>query len=290
MATEAAPDASEPVTQVFSPSFRVKAGPVEAISSYLSEIRRDRWQIWMNFMRKFRASYSTTVFGMFWAFALPLVPIGAYTLLANMKVVIQADSMPFIVYIALGVTLYSFVTASMEETMRSLKSQMGLLSRTSIGVFSVILGSFGTVAFETLVRLAAIGVLLVAYQAWPTSLGSLLIVPALFIAFLSMLGVGLVLAILNTIASDIEKLLTVIVRFGVFFSAVFFPMPSSGVAGEIVKWNPLHTYVDGIRQLLVLGRIEAPTPFFATAVVGLLVFVIGVTLFYRCEMHIRSNG
>lgn len=164
-----------PGTAIYSPGYRVKSGPIEALAAYAREIKRDRWQIWMNFFRKFKSSYSTTFFGMFWAFTLPLVPIGAYTLLASMRVVATTDDMSHLVYIALGVTLYAYVTAPIEQTMAALKGDMALLSKTHIGVFSVILGRFGSVVFETLVRLGLIGVLMFFFWWLPHSLGVTLV-------------------------------------------------------------------------------------------------------------------
>ncbi|WP_084398680.1 ABC transporter permease [Henriciella aquimarina] len=275
---------------VYSPGYRARSGPIEAISAYAREIRRDRWQVWMNFLRKFKSSYSTTFAGMFWAFALPLVPIGAYTLLATMRVVSTTDDMSHLVYIALGVTLYAYVTAPIEQTMAALKSDKALLSSTHIGVFSVILGRFGTVVFETLVRLGLIAILMVFFGGYPTHWWSAAFLPLLGVVFLSSLGVGLLLAIFNAVAADVEKVVSVILRFGVFFSAVFFPMPQGGLSGQLTDFNPIHTYVNGLRTLLVKGYLPDPAVMAWTGGLGMVIFLVAITLFYRAEPHLRASG
>ncbi|WP_273184618.1 ABC transporter permease [Hyphomonas adhaerens] len=301
MATDQTSDRAEPGSApssralksqriVYSPGYRSKAGPFAALRAYAGEIRRDRWQIWMNFLRKFKSSYNTTFFGMFWAFALPLVPIGAYTLLATMRVVTVTDQMPYLVYIALGVTLYAYVTAPIEQTMAALKGEMALLSKTHIGVFSVILGRFGTVVFETLIRLAYIVILMAIYGGYPTHWTSLLFIPLLFGVFLSSLGVGLLLSIFNAVAADVEKVVSVILRFGVFFSGVFFPMPTTGKSGMFAPFNPILTFVDGLRSQLVKGHVTDWHVLASTLGAGLFVFLIAVVMFYRAEPHLRSAG
>ncbi len=275
---------------VYSPAYRAKGGLFQALRTYSAEIWRDRWQIWMNFLRKFKSSYSTTFFGMFWAFALPLVPIGAYTLLATMRVVSTTDDMSHLVYIALGVTLYAYITAPIEQTMAALKSDMALLSKTHIGVFSVILGRFGNIAFETLVRLGLIGVLMAFFGSYPTHWQSLYFIPLLAVAFMASLGVGLILAIFNAVASDVEKVVSVVIRFGVFFSAVFFPMPQDGLSGQLTDFNPLHTFVDGLRHLLVKGYLPEWELMAWTAGGGMVLFFIALSLFYGAEPHLRESG
>lgn len=279
-----------PGTAIYSPGYRVKSGPIEALAAYAREIKRDRWQIWMNFFRKFKSSYSTTFFGMFWAFTLPLVPIGAYTLLASMRVVATTDDMSHLVYIALGVTLYAYVTAPIEQTMAALKGDMALLSKTHIGVFSVILGRFGSVVFETLVRLGLIGVLMFFFGGYPTHWASLWFIPFLLVAFLSSLGIGLLLSIFNAIAADVEKIVSVVLRFGVFFSAVFFPMPDDGLTGEMTYLNPIHTFVDGLRTLLVKGYLPDWQVMAWTAGSGIILFLVSIVMFYRAELHLRATG
>ena len=119
---------------IFSPSYRYRAGPIEAITALFREVANDRWRIWEAFKRDFRSNYADTILGKFWAVVLPLVPIGVYVLLAQMRVVDRSEDIPFVLFICLGVTIYGMATAPIQDTIGAIRGQGALLSKTTVSI------------------------------------------------------------------------------------------------------------------------------------------------------------
>ena len=279
-------DTPEP-TIVYSPAFRSDAGAVESVTALIKEIRNDKWRIWEAFKRNFRSNYAETVLGVGWSLILPLVPIGVYVLLASMRVVTRAEDIPFVLYICIGVTVYGMATGPIQDTIGAIRGEGALLSKTNVGVITVVLSRFGQLVWDTLVRLVAIVAIMVWIGVTP-SWGALLTPIAVIPLFVLALSLGLICGILNTVAKDIANIVGIIIRYGFFFSSVIFPMPTEGTLAKILLFNPFNTYVIEVRNLLVKGRIENLELFLITSAVSLAIFLIAAIALRRSEARLRS--
>jgi len=251
------------------------------------EIRNDKWRIWEAFKRNFRSNYAETVLGIGWSLILPLVPIGVYVLLASMRVVTRAEDIPFVLYICIGVTVYGMATGPIQDTIGAIRGEGALLSKTNVGVITVVLSRFGQLVWDTLVRLVAI----IAIMAWigvTPSWGAVLTLLVVIPLFVLALSLGLICGILNTVAKDVANIVGIIIRYGFFFSSVIFPMPTEGTLAKILLFNPFNTYVVEVRNLLVKGRIENLELFLITSVVSFAIFLFAAIALRRSEARLRS--
>ena len=279
--------AREDTLQVFSPSYRYRAGPIKSVKALGREIFDDRWRIWEAFKRDFRSNYAETVLGKFWALILPLVPIGVYVLLAQMRVVTRAEDIPFVLFICLGVTIYGMATAPIQDTIGAIRGQAALLSKTTVSVISVVLSKFGQLVWDTAVRLLFVLGIMIWLKVIP-GIGAIWTLIAIIPVFVNALSIGIILGILNVIARDVSNIVGIVVRYGFFFSSVIFPLPKDGTIGQIMMFNPLNTYVVEIRSLIVKGQFEDPMLFALTAIFSMVLFIAAAMFLYRAEARIRS--
>jgi lipopolysaccharide transport system permease protein len=245
-------------------------------------VARFRWQIGVNFRRDFRLLYKKTGLGWFWAFALPVVPITIYVLLAKLRFFPQADGMDPAVYITTGVTLWFLFSGAVLLPLQSVESQGGIAVRTEYPLIGVVMASFAQLVFDTLVRIAAVAVVFAYTQTVPP--WHVLAAPFLVTVLLPLFfGLGLIFSIANVAFSDVGKVATIALQYGIFLSAVIFPLPE-----RFIIWNPFALALDSVRDLLVTGDINHPVPLLILVGVGLLVLLIGVRLFHRMEYRVKG--
>lgn len=67
-------------------------------------------------------------------------------------------------------------------------------------------------------------------------------------------------------------------------------MPDDGLTGEMTYLNPIHTFVDGLRTLLVKGYLPDWQVMAWTAGSGIILFLVSIVMFYRAELHLRATG
>ncbi|WDI32478.1 ABC transporter permease [Hyphococcus flavus] len=277
---------SEP-TAIYSPAYRFNTGPITAVKALVRDVIDNRWRIWESFKRNFQNNYAGTILGQVWMVILPLVQIGVYVLLAQMRVVSRSEDIPFVLFICIGVTVYGMATGPIQDTMGAMRGESGMLSKTNISIITIVLSRFAQLVWDVLVRLVFIACVMVTLGVTP-GWGVLLLPIALLPVFLGALSAGIILGILNIIARDVANTVGIIIRYGFFFSSVIFPLPKEGVIATILLFNPFNTFVIEIRNLIVKGHMENITLFLITSACTLLVFLFAAVFLYRSEARIRS--
>ena len=233
------------------------------------QVYRNKSQIFVTVKKEFKVKYQDTFLGLFWAIILPVVPMGAYMMLASIKAFNTVDEMPFVFYIAIGMTLWMFMSKVMRESLTTVKSQKAILSKTNYPIIAAIFARIAEVFSDTVIRVIAVVAIMIWFQIASNFYGFIMGILLLLPIFLFSLSAGIVLSILNVMVPDTLKLFDVAMRYGIFLSSVIFPFPVDGVLGVINSFNIFNTYINAFRNLIYYGE------FFDT---NLLIYSVGFTL------------
>jgi len=272
---------------VYSSETRSSEGILNILISTYKEVLSMKWQIWIAFKKGFVASYRNTLLGIFWAIFLPLIPVSVYLILAQIKILRSSDDMPFVLFIVLGMVIYLFITGTITSVMNSLDKEKAILKKVNYPISAAMLSNFGKVAFELLVRLFFVIPLLI-YFGVPWQSGLLLLPLMLVILTVFSLGIGVTLAISNVVLPDIKNVVGLVVAYGLFVSSVIFPMPENGLIGKINLFNPLNTFVNAVRQLIVFGKIENVLQVSIWAAISVVIALFACKLSYSMEYRIKE--
>lgn len=274
-------------TTIYSPSDRVDFNIIEIFKFFLFQIKSYKWQIWIAFKKDFISSYSQTALGFIWSIVLPLVPVSAYVMLAQIKVLKTSETMPFIVYIIVGFTIWFFLTNTITSIMNSIQREKGILSKIKYPLIAVVLSNFGKVFFDLLVRVIFSFIILVLYDI-DIGIEILLLSFALLPLVLFSFTVGMILLVLNEIYKDIKNFTDIFFRYGMFVSSVIFPLPNGGLIEQINNFNPFNTYVVNIRSLIVNGEFVNMDIFLYTSLFSLIIFVLSVKFIFLMENRLKA--
>jgi len=241
---------------------------LQIFKSLFQQVYRNRSQIIITIKKDFKVKYQNTYLGLFWAIIIPVVPMGAYMMLASIKAFKTADEMPFVFFIAMGMTLWMFMSKVMRQSLLTINSQKGILSKTNYPIIAATFARIGEVLSDTAIRIIAVILIMFWFQVSTTIIsffiGMLLLIPMFFFS----LAAGMVLSIFNTIIPDIIKLFDIAMRYGIFLSSVIFPFPKEGMLGIINQFNIFNTYINAFRNLIYYGEVFS---------VDLLTYTIGFT-------------
>lgn len=283
---QSAPDQPDTVTR-YHANNRFDASVIDAIVSLFREIRDFRSHINTIFSAEFRSSYRGTALGVFWNFALPLLPVSVYILLSKLRVFPIYQDLPREVFISFNVTMWFVITNFITKPMQIVKSQNTTAMKTALPLSSLIVASFARVIFDTLVRLGLIIALMIATKSFPAASAPLFLV-VMLAAMTFSLSIGFLLSILNVIYPDIERVTTIILRYGIFLSGVIFPLSSLGPLAGLETINPFAVFITAGRDIVFLGKFEYPLAFALWSAAGAIVFLFAVRFFYVMEQRIRS--
>jgi len=271
----------------YSPETRLNDSLFVIITHICQEIKQTYWQIWITFKRDFVSSYNQTVLGFLWSIILPIIPITAYIILAYIRVLKTTEAMPFVIYITLGMTIWFFLSSTITSTIASLQRGKAVLETSRYPMIAIILSNFGQMIYDLTVRILFVFVVMVYYQSLPS--WRIVFLPILLIPLVMFsLGSGVLLAILNIIVQDTQKIVQVVMQYGIFFSSVIFPMTTDGLVGHLNTLNPFNTYVVVIREFIVFGTIPHYNLYGVTTLASFIFLLASCKILYLMEYRVKG--
>jgi len=279
--------AAKPVRRRHIPDDRMDKSALGAIAALIREIWTYRSHIAVVFSGDFRSSYRGTVLGIFWNFILPLLPVSVYIMLVNLKVFPQYEGLEPAVYISLNVSLWLLFTGVITRPMLMVRQRTQDAMKTAIPLTAAISASFGQLCFDTLVRLALVVTLVVAFGQVPQPhlpYLALTVMTGLVFCF----SLGLILSIFDMIYPDIDRITTIILQYGIFLSGVIFPVSTLGPLSVLENYNPFNVFIKSARDFLFFGVHADMRALFIWAGVAALLALIAARFFYVMEHRIRE--
>lgn len=247
----------------YRPDARLADTHWTAMRHLWGEFVRYRSHVRTMFAQEFRNSYRGTRLGVFWNFFLPLLPISVYVLLASLRVLPSFEGVPGTLAIACNVTCWFLLVACIRTPIGIVQQRNAAAMKTSLPLSTAIAASFARVLFETMVRVGAVVAIAVALQEAPVAT-AVFAIPVLLAGCVLFLAAGLMLAIFNVVVPDVDRLVGVVLQYGIFLSGVIFPLAAAGRLSVLQQINPFAVFITAVRDLLFVGQAPHPMALFAT--------------------------
>ncbi|MEL7283122.1 MAG: ABC transporter permease, partial [Pseudomonadota bacterium] len=239
------------------------------------------------FAADFRSTYRGTVLGIFWNFALPLVPISVYILLVNLKVFPQFEGLNPSVYISFNVALWMLFIGMINRPIQVVQQRTQQSMKTAIPLSAEIAASFAQLCFETLVRSILVAILVTIFGPAPETHLPLLIF-TVFVGLFFCLSVGLFLSIFNMVYPDVNRLTGIFLQYAIFLSGVIFPVSTLGPLAVLENTNPFNVFIKSARDFLFFGTHTDMQPLYIWAGVAIIFTLIAGRFFYVMEHKVRE--
>jgi lipopolysaccharide transport system permease protein len=233
-------------------------------------------------VRDVKVRYKQAALGMAWAVLQPLAGALVFTLVFDRIANLPSDGIPYPVFAFVGVSVWTYFTASVQTAMSSLVGNVGLVTKVYFPRMAAPIAAVVPGLLDMAISFLILVVLMVRYGVTPGL--PLLALPACVAVLVALaFGVGLVLATLNVRYRDVKGVSSLLLQLWLFASPVAY-------ASSVIKdrWallyalNPMAGLIDAFRWSLLGGR--APdTSALASLVVLLAILVVGVAVFAREE-------
>jgi len=266
---------------------RLNAGLKEAFSYAAGSLIANRWQIIQTFKRDFISLSTLTRWGAIWNYVLPVVPLGAYVMLAAMRLFPRFGDVAAAVYITMGVSLWFLFAGLIRAPITVLARDYKMLAQTNTPIFPAIVSSISQLAFETLLRFAVVAVVFGFFQGiphWHALAAPFLI----FFGALLFLSFGLLLALFNLAFRDIANIVTIVLTYGIFFSGVIFPLGQGKVMSYFLMSNPFYVFIENIRAATVGAPFVYVESLVGFSVAAVVMFIVSILFAYRSELRLRG--
>lgn len=266
--------------------------PPEIVYTPDSLLRRPRfllWTMWQDLLasrelawrlmvRDISAQYRQAFLGVAWAFIPPIAMALGFTLAkdANVFTVGETD-IPYPAYVMFNTALWQTFVDAATGPVQAVIQAKPMLARVNFPREAIVLAKIGEVGFNFSIKLLLIVALFIYFQV-PVS-WTVVLTPVALI-HLVMLGtlVGILLAPIGVLYQDVSRSLNMVMGFWLFLTPVIYPVPTEGLFGALVAWNPVTPLLSTLRELATTGNVSNPLGFWVVSgltLVGLLLTWVG---------------
>lgn len=248
----------------------------------LNDLVRSRELIWRLFIRQWTGQFRQTWLGYFWAIFPTIMAVAAFALLRRNVLPKFQTAIPYVAYAMWGMSAWQLFAATFQAAMNALQEGGNMVARINFPKECLVFASVGKCIFSFLLRLGVFAAVILWYYLrrdaerwdipWTVLIAPAALLPLLFLA----IGLGMIFAVLMTVAGDVGPVVPMALQFGVFVTpGVMFPASDKWPYVMLNILNPISAVIEGSQGLLATGHLKHPDFYGVMALVALLVFLVG---------------
>jgi lipopolysaccharide transport system permease protein len=249
----------------------------------LRELWSHRELLFFLIWRDLKVHYRQTAFGVAWTLIRPILPMVVFTLLLSRLSGIAPQGVSYPLFVLAALVPWSFFAQTVVSCSVSLVGASNLIQKVYFPRLLVPLGVIGAGLVDLAIMMLVLFIVALAVLG-PPSFGLVWLVPLVFVAALTSLGVGVWLAAINVRYRDVGHAVPFLVQVGLFVTPVFYaPQVVPEQWRPLYDLNPMVGVVSGFRWA-VMGIGDPPLALLAMAtVVSVAVLGTGIAYFRRVE-------
>jgi lipopolysaccharide transport system permease protein len=236
--------------------------------------------------------YRQSFLGYIWAFLPPLTASITFIFLHSSGIVnIKSTGISYAAFAMMGTLLWQVFVDAMNCPTGALNSARAMLTKINFPREAILVSGIYMVAFNFLVRL----VLLIGVMVfWKISVSRTLgFFPVASIGlFLAGFSIGLILAPIGFLYTDIGRGLSIVTRFWMLLTPVIYPPQTSGLAGFLSTWNPVSPLITTARECLTAQHLTLLPAFWIVTACAVVATFLGLVLYRLAMPHliVRMGG
>lgn len=265
------------------PVVRIEAGGWRA-RAVLSEAWRRRELLWWFVWRDLRVRFRQTALGPLWIVLQPLALMVVFAVFLGNLADIGSDGHPYALFVYIGLVPWTFFNQTVVTAAGSVLGNSALITKVYFPRYFVPLGAAVARVADVLIASCLIGVLMLFEDVDPNATAIVLMPLYVALAWMTALGVGLVVAAFSVRFRDLQQALPLVLQVWLFASPVAY---SITIVPERWRWlyslNPMVIVIQGFRA----GPLgSAPPELLETSIAvvsSAVTVVVGFVLFHRSQ-------
>jgi lipopolysaccharide transport system permease protein len=234
---------------------------------------------WQLLKKDISAQYRQSLLGVVWAFIPPIILAAGFTFAANSKIVnIAATDIPYPAYVLFSTMLWQTFVDALNGPIQAVTGAKGLMAKIKFPREAIVLSKLGQVFFNFGVKLILVVLVFLLFRIsvpWTVILAPV----ALIHLVLFGTAVGLLLAPLAGLYSDVARALGLIMNPWLLLTPVLYPPPSQGFFAAVVKLNPVTPLLVTTRELVTTGEVSMAPGFWLVSGFTLVALCFGWMLY-----------
>lgn len=250
--------------------------------------RRYLHSLWLLSVRDLKVRYATSFLGYVWSILDPLVMSLIYLMVFTFFFKKDVGAEPYIVFLIAGLLPWVWFNTSVSDFTRAFRKDAKLVRSTSIPRSIWINRIVLSKAFEFLLSLPVLVLFAVSFGA-SVGWGLLWFPAAVLLQATLLVGLGLLIAPLCVLFSDLERTTALILRAMFYATPVIYAIQNLPEPFKtILSFNPL-TGIFMLYRAAFFPELFEPVPVMIAAVMSVGILFLGLLVFRRLERSVLKE-
>jgi len=262
----------------------IKIKPIKGFLNIdLKELWRFRELFYFLSWRDIKVRYKQTFLGIAWAVLQPFLAMVVFSIFFGKVAGISGGEIPYPIFVYSGLLFWNYFANSLSTASNSLIAAQNIIQKVYFPKIIIPLSSTLVFLLDFFFSFIILIGLMFYYHFFPTIIGALLVIPALVITFLSLSGLSLIFSSINVKYRDVRYALPFFIQILIFLTPVIYPASILGKHQWLMYLNPMSGVIETVRTgLLGVGAINWSV-FGFSALLSILLFLLGIMYFKRSE-------
>lgn len=234
-------------------------------------------------VRDIKLKYRRSFLGIIWSLINPLMMMIVLTIVFS--TLFRRNIPNFPVYLLSGKLLFDFFSQSTKASMKSIRSNTGLLKKIYIPKYLFPLSAVFSTYITFLISLIVLILVMIVTNVQININILFGFLPLLYILIFAV-GSGLILSTISVFFRDIEHLYEVILLAWMYLTPLFYPAEIVPQKFQILlKINPLYYMITMFREAILYGRMPSIEYNLISILIAIITLIIGLIGFYKKQDH-----
>jgi lipopolysaccharide transport system permease protein len=252
--------------------------PIGLFKEILSDLFKCRELIWILFTRDLRAHYRQSLLGYIWLFVPVLSTTLVWMFLSSTQVIkVSETPIPYPAYVLIGSLVWVVFLSCVNQPLASFNQGQGVFMKLKVPPEAFIFAGTSQIIFDTIVRCSVLIPVLLYLGVYFSPTFWLFPVGLLGAGLLG-LSIGMLMIPLASLYSDVSRIVSTGLQFGMYLTPIVYPAPKSGWAATLINANPLTHIVSSTRDWLTLGFNSSNIIFLIVTMASLLLLFFAMLI------------
>lgn len=255
--------------------------------SRLRSIRHLRDTIAVLVGRDQRARYKSTVMGMAWAVASPVLFLLTFYLL--FKVILPLEIPNYAAHLFIGIVVWAWFQGATTESVGTIVASPGLIAQPGFPRASLPLAVTASHLLTLLLTLPVL-VLILWFSGARIGLSVVAVPAVLAVMFVFVLAVAYLVAALNVAFRDMQYIVPILLQLGYFATPIFYDATTlPDATRRILALNPMLQFIEAFRAILMRGAWPDWTALALVGTAAALLLWAALAVFRRASLRFLED-
>lgn len=251
--------------------------------NYLKHLYQYRDLLFTWTLREVKIRYKQSMVGGLWAILQPLILMIVFTLVFSFLARVPTDGIPYPIFSYSALLPWTFLATSISFAVPSLVNNITLVTKIYFPREILPLASVGAAFFDLAIASTIFLVLMMIYRI-PLSPMFAWLPLLLLIQITLTLGIVLLLAAVNVFYRDIRFIIPLGTQIWLYATPIIYPVTLVPEwLRPIYMLNPMAGLIESYRRVILLGQPPVWQHIVLSAIVAIILFLVGYVYFKRSE-------